>query len=116
MSWNVVWENIPRSQKYPMDEWIFDDAQMDEALDRYMDEVTSALTNTAMVYGEPIDANAAALAQEFIDEREETKQSYRRYLMGDGERHLPPAKVLKAVVMGECGMSLHSIYKFEGRP
>lgn len=113
MSWNVVWENIPRSGKYPMDEWIFDDSKMDEALERFMSEVTTALRSTAMVDGEPTSVGMQILANEFITNKEESLESYRKFLLGDPDKGIAPAKVLKAMVVGECGQSLHSIYKYE---
>lgn len=63
---------------------------LNDALEAFLNRVTYAI-------GESCDT-CSPLYKEFVVEREETREAFRGYLMGDPYRNIAPAHVLKAVV------------------
>lgn len=109
MKWVVGWDTIPRNPDLPVDACEFD--SMDAAIDQYMGEVVASLRGIGTVDGRPWSKSVQSLMVEFIDEAPETREAYTQYLTGGGK--YPPAKVLKVIVQGECGMAVHSLYTKE---
>lgn len=109
MKWVVGWDTIPRNPDLPVDGCEF--SNLGAAIDQYMGEVVASLQGIGTVDGQPVNKSVAALMHEFIDDAEETRAMYESYMFGGGR--FAPARVLKTIVKGECGMAVHSLYAKE---
>jgi hypothetical protein len=107
--WTVGVRIMPRAEASGTGDWTYND--MDLALNRFMNEVATTVKHATS--GRTPSGYLASMYQEFILDREETEQAFRNYLMGDVDKCIEPALVLKEVVLTDLTTWLHVMAKVE---
>jgi len=107
--WEVGVHMLPRTLGSGTSDWVYSD--MDLALNRFMNEVAATVKYAAG--HAPASGPLAGMYQEFVIDRSETEAGFRDYLIGDADRCIPPALILKEVVQTGLATWLHTMVKVE---
>jgi hypothetical protein len=109
--WTVGVRILPRSTASGTGDWTYND--MDLALNRFMNEVAATVKHATQ--GTTPTGYMAGMYQEFIIDREEAEAAFRNYLMGDVDKCIEPALVLKEMVRTDLASWLHTLAWTEGK-